>query len=536
VSDIDDDTEPKPKRRGCFGGCLKALLIIIGLLAVLVWGGRSAMRRAGERQLQSVVRQLDAEQPGWKLDELEAVRVGKFPPPEESAATLIPEIAAKSPKAFDEWQVEDGKFPREGNGVSNHRHSDKRLALVRGVADATRDARALAHTLRDRAPGGFPINHTTNPWATLLPHAQEARKVAALLQYDALLASANGDYDGAIRSARTGLHAAKTLADEPFLISQLVRIALSNVAASSAFQAMAWGEPKAGLPQLQAALMAEGDAPILVTGLLGERATMHKFFTNIENGTLTVEELLKSFDGNAPQFWKAGGMRLYKAMVPGDHAECLRVFNLYIEAAKRPPHEQLAAFKAIPLPPRPPDDFRYLLTSLFLPAVDRMAEATLRSRAHMHAAAVAIAVERFRQKHGRWPTSLEEIPKDILPSIPADPYTGEPMRFLPMPDGVAVYAVGPPNDERRRLQPRHGPVNGDGVGWRLYDPDKRGLPPKPEPVEEEGEKGGRGEGEKGRGGEGEKKTGRVARGFSPCLRVSVSPCLRVSPSPPLCRL
>ena len=485
MSDLDDDTDPKPKGRGCFKGCLKSVLILVGILALVVWGGRSAFRRAGERQLQGVVRQLDAEQPGWKLHEIEAVRTGKFPPPEESAAQLCLDIAAKVPKAFDDWGIEDSKLATQDNGVSNHRRSEERVALLRGAADATREARALAHTLRDRSPGGFKIDHLDNPWATLLPHCQEVRKVASLLQYDALLASATGNPDGAVRAARCGLVAARTMADEPYLISQLVRMACSNIAGSSAIQAMAWGEPTTGLAELQAGLWAEAEAPILLNGLLGERASAHKFFDNIETGKLSIDDVFKMMDGRTPDFWKLGGMRLYKAMVPGDHAECLRVFNAYIAAAKMPAHEQLAAFKAIPLPPRPPDDFRYLLTSLFLPAIDRMAEATIRNRAHMYSAAVGIAVERYRQKNGRWPANLAEIPKDILPAIPTDPYTGEPLRYQPMPDGVAVYAAGPSDDERKRNQRRHGPVNGDGVGWRLYDRDKRGLPPKPEPVEPE---------------------------------------------------
>ncbi|HUR54773.1 MAG TPA: hypothetical protein VMZ71_11620, partial [Gemmataceae bacterium] len=317
------------------------------------------------------------------------------------------------------------------------------------------------------------------------PHVQKARHIAALLQYDALLAAANGDTDTAIRDARVIVHLAKSIGEEPTLISQLVRIACGRIAAHTVIQAFAWGEPRIGMAELQAEMWAEAEVPKLLHGLLGERASIHKMFDNIENGRLSIDEVFKMIDGKAPAFWQAGGMRLYKAMVPGDHAEALRYFNDHIAAAKLPAHEQLAALKKIPLPPRPPDDFRYLLTSLFMPASERVAEATIRSRAELYAASVAVAVERFRQKEGRWPTSLDEIPKDILPAIPTDPYNGEPLRFLPMPDGVAVYCVGPPPTDRDRLQKRTGPVNGDGIGWRLYDRDKRRLPPKPELVEPE---------------------------------------------------
>src|SRR6185437_276719 len=139
---------------------------------------------------------------------------------------------------------------------------------------------------------------------------------------------------------------------------------------------------------------------------------------------------------------EAVGAHFYKGLLPGDHAKALEMLNAYLAAGKLPPHEQLAAFKAIPLPPRPPEEFRYILSSLLLPACGKVMQASLRARSQLLAASVAIACERFRMAHRRWPNSLDEIPKNILPEVPTDPCDGLPLRYQHLPDGIAVYSVG----------------------------------------------------------------------------------------------
>ena len=55
----------------------------------------------------------------------------------------------------------------------------------------------------------------------------------------------------------------------------------------------------------------------------------------------------------------------------------------------------------------------------------------------------AIAVERFRRRHGKLPERLGQLVPEFLPKVPDDPYTGEPLRYLIEENGYVVYSVGP---------------------------------------------------------------------------------------------
>jgi hypothetical protein len=301
------------------------------------------------------------------------------------------------------------------------------------------------------------------------------REVAHVLACDAKLAALEGDPDRGIGNARAGLVVARSIGDEPFLISQLVRIACTRVAAQSALQVLAWGQPKQGLTKLQAELRAEADFPWLIVGLRGERGVIDKIFEGLNSGTISLGQL----GGDAPlnnRPLQSIGLKLYQGLLPGDHAKALEILTAYIQAAKLPPHEQLAALKAIPLPPRPPDDFRYIVSALILPACSKVAEAGLRTRADLLTAAAAIACERYRMANNRWPDSLEEIPNSILPEIPVDPFTGGPIQYRKLPDGVAVYSTGDGNVQRKeQRREAHDPLADLGQGWKLWNPELRGL-------------------------------------------------------------
>ena len=239
---------------------------------------------------------------------------------------------------------------------------------------------------------------------------------------------------------------------------------------------LAWSEPKQGLAELQAELLAEANFPWLLTGLRGERGMIDKLFQGLESGAITFRDL-GGLGGDGEGSMKKFAFKLYKGLLPGDHAKALELLSAYIAAAKLPPTEQVAAVKAIPLPPRPPEDFRYMVALMIVPATAKIAEASIRIRADLLAASAAIACERFRIANGRWPTSLAEIPKAILPEVPTDPYDGQPLRFQRFEDGIAVYSVGDGKEETVMRRRGNGdPLSHIGQGWKLWSPEHRALP------------------------------------------------------------
>jgi hypothetical protein len=79
----------------------------------------------------------------------------------------------------------------------------------------------------------------------------------------------------------------------------------------------------------------------------------------------------------------------------------------------------------------------------------------LNGQAHLQCARVGLALERYRQAHGRWPKTLQDLVPTYLGEFATDPFDGSPLHYVIMEDGVTVSAPGSP------------------VSFRLWDVKKR---------------------------------------------------------------
>jgi hypothetical protein len=79
---------------------------------------------------------------------------------------------------------------------------------------------------------------------------------------------------------------------------------------------------------------------------------------------------------------------------------------------------------------------------MLLPAFHRAVVRHVESQAQLRLAATAFAVEEFRQTRGRLPTDLKELSPDFLPSVPVDPFTGNPLHYTLLQPGYRLYSVG----------------------------------------------------------------------------------------------
>src|SRR5207245_3291168 len=118
----------------------------------------------------------------------------------------------------------------------------------------------------------------------------------------------------------------------------------------------------------------------------------------------------------------------------------LEALTQVCEASQLPEHRQLGTVKAIPAPPH---GSRSRLHTLGMIGVPETVARALSIKAGLRCAATAIALERYRQRTGRWPAFLEEVPKDLLPAIPLDPFDGKPLKYVHRDGGVTVYSIGP---------------------------------------------------------------------------------------------
>src|SRR5205085_7928808 len=120
---------------------------------------------------------------------------------------------------------------------------------------------------------------------TKLPETHVCPTVARLLGADAAIRAHDGDIDGALDSCRAQLGVARSIGDEPFLMSVAVRLEIGGWAMKSARRVLGQGEPSdAALARLQAVILDEVAEPILLRGIKGERAAMDELIRRLVDG------------------------------------------------------------------------------------------------------------------------------------------------------------------------------------------------------------------------------------------------------------
>jgi hypothetical protein len=466
---VDDEARPGRLRRWLKRLAIGALAVA-GVLALTAWGGRIYLGRVGTEELQRTTAKLDAEEPGWRLADLAARHRLKTVPGERNSAPVVLKVSELLDR---DWRDRKGV---EAALVSAPKpFTPAGVEALSAARAPTAEARALARTLRDLPDGHYPLgeNPTDLSWAQW-SHVSKLLAVVKLLRYDAALAVLDGDPDGAIASCHAALNAGRSVGDHPSLIALLTCGACSGVAVGAITDTLGRAEPTKGLAELQAALVSEADVPRLLFTVLAQRAWLDAAFSQFESGAISADEFAARVYALGPERMTTRyrvALDYYRGIAPGDHAESLRVLTETIAALRLPPHERLAAFARIRRPPPAWSDVRYPLAAWYAQDWTRYAADRLVLQATLLGAAAGIACERFRRRQGRWPGSLDEIPKDILPAALLDPFDGRPLRLRPLPDGLGVCAVRPEGYGPGPEKPGE-----DRVVFRLWNPEHRRQP------------------------------------------------------------
>ncbi len=464
------ETLPRtPRRRRWLRGAAVVLLVSLAAGGARYW----LWHRQVADELAAALARLDADEPGWRLADLEAAR--EVIPEEENSARVVVAAGKQLPS---NWPPRDfyAAFERLDPPKRLDRAAYGRLC---GELDAVRPALAEALRLVTLPRGRHRIEYQPNPLDTLLGEQLEVRRVAALLRYEAIRCGEEGDRAGAVAACRAALNAARSVGDEPVSVTQLVRHACAVVACGATERTLAQGEsPADGLAALQRLFEDEDAFPLLLVSARGERAQAHAFFELFEGGGMTLAELAREKDPSPSWPERLYGW-LIRDMRRAEHPLALSLATRRVNDARTPPHEQAAAeqrFRAdcAALPPNA------VFTRLLLPATVRLGEAERRRHAKLRSLIVCLAAERFRLAEGRWPTALADLVPGQLAAAPLDPFDGKPLRYRRLPDGVAVYSVGPDGtDDGGTFDPEGGGARpGTDIGCRLWDVDRRGRPPE----------------------------------------------------------
>ncbi len=442
-----------------FRSTVVTLLVLLAVVTLIAVSGYFRTKGQGEQHQAQVLADLDATDPGWRFEQIQAARQSTLPPPEKNVIEQAVKVRDRFPQAeYAEWSKADtsGWKPTPGEPPAA-----EEVAHARKLVDVCRDLIPDARNLRHLS-GGIVVPLAENPVATLLPHVQKAREVAWLLQQDALVSAVDGRADDALDDALAVLAMARGLDGDPFLISQLVRVALASVAVRVVERTLGLGEPTdAKLVEVATALEGVAKVRGYVTALRGERAGMSKLADLLHKDPGQADGLI---DGKRPP--KVVTAVATSALLPETHARYLQLMTRAIAIAEKPPGpERNAEFAQLYADVKADITLEGNALRLVFPAIVKCYDADVRTVALLQAADCAVAAERFRLKEGAFPINQT--------GQPTDPFTGKPLLFKRFDDGIAVYSTGPDGtDDGGENLTDGGTKPGFDWGVRLYDGKK----------------------------------------------------------------
>ena len=358
---------------------------------------------------------------------------------------------------------------------------------LRPHAAAVVEARKLA----DMRAGRTDPKYEKRLWATLLPHVQATRDVARLHFADSALLAYDHEFDAAIESCRATLGAGRSIGDEPFLISQLVQIAIISQTLASTERVLNLGVASdEALARLQSDLLAELDQPRGLPGMRGERAMMDDVFGKLVTGEVTIRDARgMSPNGSTDAAeWLASAS---SAFIRYNHGLALNRMNEAVEIAKRPAHEQPILWDEWESRNTSTDSLVTKIASSLsreaVPAVSGSIIACLRSRAQIAAMILVIAAERHRVAHGEFPDRIEAIDSRFRPPVLLDPFSGKPFVYSLEAGRLTVYSVSydPTDDGGREFELRKWRDKGPDLGYRLEAHGRRSRPPQVQTLPED---------------------------------------------------
>jgi hypothetical protein len=454
-------------------GATRVLLAAI-LAAVELHGWRWSTDRAGREQHAAVVAHLDATDPRWRWEELEADRPDL--PDAENSAHLVVEFRRAVPDNPRILGILTGADQPPSLDLEPH------LAAPNHQIDAE-GARRLDVALNG-FEAGWPVvrrlsecrrgrMRTVPPRTWLGPWQVKEERPDALidcLHWESERLARGGLSDrqetlllALLNLARIDGGPPEMIHCRPKRLAAIVRqverlIALDRL-----------GPP---LDRLQSEFAAESAADLVRPALRDLRANRDRLFRAIASGELKPRHLMQrdSILTVPMRVW------LYQPYFRADWALNLDLLSRVLAIANLPEPAQLDALAAIATP-----NESYLLSPSCLQAAAGILRRALGTKALLRCTVAALAVERYRLATGGWPDSLTAIPTTILPAVPSDPYTGEPVRLALRADGITIYSVGPDRaDNAPHLDHRLGWTEpGFDIGFRLYNPDERRLAPPP---------------------------------------------------------
>jgi hypothetical protein len=278
--------------------------------------------------------------------------------------------------------------------------------------------------------------------STLLPVLAELKRCSQLLQLRASAELADGQNEKALDDMKLLLYLNNSLRCSPFLISDLVRIAIVAIGVQPIWEGLAkheWSD----------AQLAELDSELAKTDFLadyevimrGERAFSIKSFENLRH---TREMISYSGTGNVTNkltfmpsayFYQnelAIARMQQKWILPLVDTKTRVISPAALQRANDTVNTEMEHYST----------YKVQALKLF-PAIGKTARRIATAQAGIDLARVACALERYRLAHGKYPETLDALAPQFIGDLPHDIINGQPLHYRRTSEGrFILYSVG----------------------------------------------------------------------------------------------
>ena len=241
---------------------------------------------------------------------------------------------------------------------------------------------------------------------------------------------------------------ARSLEDEPVLISKLVRIAMLNTAVAAVEHKLnVDGMDDSDLAVLGKMFAEAAKTNQMASAFIGDRAAFLSVFQ------MTPDEIAQLADSEEEQASTRGkknfaGFQYYFSRFAGvfdlDKKFYLQVMatNIFLAANFPKSVSQISDLSETNLQKLQHSRFHFTLSKMLLPPFRSAINKEASALAKVQSAQTALAVERFRLAHGKFPEKLDELVPQFLSALPEDPFDGQPLRYRRLAKGYSIYSIG----------------------------------------------------------------------------------------------
>jgi hypothetical protein len=315
-----------------------------------------------------------------------------------------------------------------------------------------------------RPASRLPLNYEnrTRAASEMLPLLADLKRCVQVLQLRASAELQNGESEKALDDVKLMLRLNDSLRTEPYLISDLVRIAVTSITLQPIYEGLAkhqWTE--AQLVELDQALAKVDFLTDFQSALRSERAGSIANVDYFRQRRLEFIQLL--FAGNRDvqndnSTWeKAGdslrmtGIYLGFYLMPGGWlyenelaiAQTQQLWDskmVDVEQRTVSPETMEQAGKSTEGRRVTPWNF---LSRESLSAIAGTARKSARIQVEVDLARTACALERYRLAHGEYPETLDALMPQFVKAVPNDIFGGKPLRYRLNSDGnFVLYSIG----------------------------------------------------------------------------------------------